>query len=57
MRWVKGATEGRIIVDGNRDARKVNLFHGPHGLSFDRQNNLYVTELYNYHVEKFNLHG
>ncbi len=47
MRWVKGATEGSIVVDGNGDTREINQLRGPHGLSFDRQSSVHISFILN----------
>jgi hypothetical protein len=55
MRWVKGATQGSVIVGGNGEGEKSNQLNGPIGLSFDRHGNLYVVDWGNYRVQKFNI--
>jgi DNA-binding beta-propeller fold protein YncE len=55
MRWVKGATEGSVIVGGNGVGGQSNQFNVPFGLSFDRHGNLYVVDLGNHRVQKFNI--
>ncbi|CAF1589948.1 unnamed protein product, partial [Rotaria sp. Silwood1] len=48
MVWVKGAKEGNTIIGGEQAG-----LHVPHGLSFDRHGNLYVTEYGNHCVRRF----
>ncbi len=52
MRWVKGATEGSVIVGGNGGGGQSNQLSGPFGLSFDRHGNLYVADFGNHRVQK-----
>ena len=55
MRWMKGATQGNIIVGGNGEGRQSNQLNWPFGLSFDRHGNLYVVDNGNDRVQKFNI--
>jgi DNA-binding beta-propeller fold protein YncE len=55
MRWVKGATQGSVIVGGNGEGWQSNQLKVPFGLSFDRQGNLYVVDAGNNRVQKFNI--
>jgi DNA-binding beta-propeller fold protein YncE len=55
MRWVKGATQGSVIVGGNGGGGQSNQLNGPMGLSFDRHGNLYVVEWGKRRVQKFNI--
>jgi len=55
MRWVKGATQGSVIVGGNGEGGKSNQFNTPESLSFDRYGNLYVTDWGNARVQKFTI--
>jgi DNA-binding beta-propeller fold protein YncE len=55
MRWVKGATQGSVIVGGNGGGGQSNQLKEPIGLSFDRQGNLYVVDNGNHRVQKFNI--
>jgi DNA-binding beta-propeller fold protein YncE len=55
MRWVKGATEGSVIVGGNGEGGQSNQLNVPAGLSFDRHGNLYVVDEENDRVQKFNI--
>ena len=55
MRWMKGATQGNIIVGGNGEGEQSNQLNGPIGLSFDRHGNLYVVDCGNHRVQKFNI--
>jgi hypothetical protein len=55
IRWLKGAEEGTIVVGGNEKGEQPNQFNGPVDLSFDRQNNLYVVDLRNHRVQKFDV--
>jgi sugar lactone lactonase YvrE len=53
MRWLKGATQGSVIVGGNGQGGGPSQFYSPVGLSFDRQGNLYVVDYYNHRLQKF----
>jgi DNA-binding beta-propeller fold protein YncE len=55
MRWMKGATQGNIIVGGNGRGEQSNQLNRPVGLSFDRHGNLYVVDYGNHRVQKFNI--
>jgi hypothetical protein len=55
MRWVKGATQGSIIVGGNGRGVQSNQLNDPIGLSFDRHGILYVVDWGNARVQKFNI--
>ena len=55
MRWMKGAREGSVVVGGNGQGEQANQFSDPLGLSFDRQNNLYVVDQSNNRVQKFHV--
>ncbi|CAF5062384.1 unnamed protein product, partial [Rotaria sp. Silwood1] len=55
MRWPKVATQGSVIVGGNGSGEQSNELNGPVGLCFDRHGNLYVVDLGNYRVQKFEL--
>jgi hypothetical protein len=55
MRWVKGATQGSVIVGGNGQGGQSNQLHYPTGLSFDRHGNLYVIDEGNERVQKFDI--
>jgi hypothetical protein len=56
MRWVKGATQGSVIVGGNGvGGGQSNQLNVPVGLSFDRHGNLYVVDNGNDRVQKFNI--
>ena len=55
MRWMKGATQGNIIVGGNGEGEQSNQLNCPIGLSFDRHGNLYVVDYGNHRVQKFNI--
>ncbi len=55
MRWLKGATQGSVVVGGNGLRGQSNQFKHPIGLPFDKQNNLYVVDHSNYRVQKFNI--
>jgi sugar lactone lactonase YvrE len=57
MRWVKGATQGSVIVGGNGLGRQWNQLSYPIGLSFDRHGNLYVADTRNHRVQKFNINS
>ncbi len=53
--WPKGSKEGRIVVGGNGCGEQPNQFDGFRGLSFDRQGNLYVVDLDNNRVQRFDV--
>jgi sugar lactone lactonase YvrE len=55
MRWVKGATQGSVIVGGDGRQGQSNQLHWPVSLSFDRPGNLYVVDWGNHRVQKFNI--
>jgi hypothetical protein len=55
MRWMKGATQGNIIVGGNGQGEQSNELNRPIGLSFDRHGNLFVVDNGNRRVQKFNI--
>jgi hypothetical protein len=55
MRWVKGATQGSVIVGGNGVGEQSNQLHSPFGLSFDRHGNLYVVDFFTDRVQKFDI--
>jgi hypothetical protein len=55
MRWVKGATQGSVIVGGNGRGEQSNQLNQPIGLSLDQPGNLYVVEAGNDRVQKFNI--
>ncbi len=55
MCWLKGATEGSIVIGGNSGGVQANQFNGPIDLSFDRQNNLYVADYNNHRIQKFDI--
>jgi sugar lactone lactonase YvrE len=55
MRWSKGSKEGQIIVGQHGRGQQSNQLSYPTGLSFDRQGNLYVADLSNARVQKFEI--
>jgi hypothetical protein len=55
MRWVKGATQGSVIVGGNDLGGQLVQLNRPFGLSFDRYGHLYVVDWGNGRVQKFNI--
>ena len=52
MHWSQGATQGSIIVGGNGQENQSNQLNSPIGLSFDEEDNLYVSD---HRVQKFNV--
>ena len=44
MCWSKGSKQGRIIVGGNGEGEQSNQLNYPTGISFDREDNLYVVD-------------
>ena len=55
MKWIKGATEGIVVVGGNKEGQQSNQFYCPRSLSFDREGNLYVGDSRNYGIQKFKI--
>ncbi|CAF0974331.1 unnamed protein product [Adineta steineri] len=55
MRWCEGKEEGEIIVGGNGLGDQSNQLYNPHGLSFDDERNLYVVDVPNSRIQKFEL--
>jgi hypothetical protein len=55
MRWLKGTTQGSVVVGGNGVGEEPNQFRNPYSLSFDRFGNLYVTDTENDRVQRFNI--
>jgi sugar lactone lactonase YvrE len=55
MKWLKGATQGSIILAGNGCGEQTNELCDPVGLSFDRDGNFYVADMNNHRVQKFNI--
>jgi sugar lactone lactonase YvrE len=53
MRWCTGASEGTIVVGGNKKGQQSNQLYDPNGLSFDREGNLYVVDGWNDRIQKF----
>jgi hypothetical protein len=53
MHWLKGATQGSIVVGGNRSGGQANQLNVLVGLSFDRKYNVYVVDYNNHRVQKF----
>ncbi len=50
MRWLKGAREGSVIA-----GEKANQCGYPSDLSFDGENNLYVSDYSNHRIQKFTI--
>jgi sugar lactone lactonase YvrE len=56
MRWCKGDKQGSVVVGGNeQQGGQPNQLHCPQDLSFDRQGNLYVADMANNRIQKFNI--
>ena len=55
MRWCADSREGNVIVGGNGQGQGKNQLHCPMSLSFDEENNLYVSDYYNHRIQKFNV--
>ncbi|CAF1097001.1 unnamed protein product [Adineta steineri] len=51
MRWCEGKVEGEVIVGGNQR----HQLHGCHDLSFEDDGNLYVVDLLNHRIVKFEI--
>jgi sugar lactone lactonase YvrE len=54
-RWLKGEARGVVVVGGNGEGDTTNQFNGPVGFSFDRRGNMYVADLGNHRVQRFEL--
>ncbi|CAF1400807.1 unnamed protein product [Adineta steineri] len=52
MRWCEGKEEGEIVVGENGQENQLN---GPVGLSFDDERNLYVSNMENHRIVKFEI--
>ncbi|CAF4397501.1 unnamed protein product, partial [Adineta steineri] len=52
MRWCEGQEEGEIVVGGNGQENRLN---GLVGLSFDDKGNLYVSDMENHRIVKFEI--
>ena len=55
MCWPSGSKEGHIVVGGNGQGEGSNQFNGLRGLSFDVENNLYVVDVNNNRIQRFNV--
>jgi sugar lactone lactonase YvrE len=55
MRWLKGASEGSIIVGGNAEGKEPNQLNYPEGISFDREGNLYIVSQSSHRGQKFDV--
>ncbi|CAF1332260.1 unnamed protein product [Adineta steineri] len=57
IRWREGKKEedGEIVVGGNGEGSQSNQLNGPRGLSFDDRGNLYVADLWNHRIQKFEI--
>lgn len=53
VRWSRDGKEGIVIVGGNREGKQSNQLDCSLGLTFDRQENLYVVDHYNHRLRKF----
>ncbi|CAF1405611.1 unnamed protein product [Adineta ricciae] len=54
MHWNEGAKEGELIVGGNK-WEYSSILDYPHGLTFDIEGNLYVSDTANHRIQKFDL--
>ncbi|CAF1097833.1 unnamed protein product [Adineta steineri] len=52
MRWCEGKEEGEIVVGGNGGGNQLNHLGG---LFFDDEENLYVADLENHRIEKYEI--
>ena len=55
MRWMKGATEGELLLGGNIEGSQKNQFNLPASISSDGQGNLYVVDRDNHRIQRFDL--
>ena len=56
VRWRKGATVGEVLVGGNGQGSRSDQLNNPIDLLFDRQGNLFVSDLnWNHRVQKFEI--
>jgi len=55
MCWPLGSQEGHTVVGGNGNGNESNQLINPISLSFDRHNNLYVTDVGNSRIQQFEL--
>jgi hypothetical protein len=55
MRRLIVATQGSVVVKENESERQVNQLDHSIGLSFDRQDSVYITNCSNNRIQKFSL--
>ncbi len=55
IHWSKESIDGSIVVNGNGYGEQPNQFKSLWGISFDRQDNIYIIDSYNSRVQKFNI--
>ena len=55
MCWPSDSKEGHVVVGGNGEGEGSNQFHRPIGLVFDRANNLYVVDMLNHRIQRFDI--
>ncbi|CAF1172548.1 unnamed protein product [Adineta steineri] len=55
IRWYERKEEGGIVVGGNGHGNQSNQLNGPIDLSFDGEGNLYVADIGNHRIQKFEI--
>ncbi|CAF4313211.1 unnamed protein product, partial [Adineta steineri] len=55
VRWCEGKGKGEVVVGGNGEGNETYQLNHPFGLSFDDEGNLYVAELGNHRIDKFQI--
>jgi len=50
---IRFSKEGHVVVGGNGQGEGSNQLRGPTGLVFDRTNNLYVADMHNHRIQRF----
>jgi hypothetical protein len=53
MCWSSGSKAGRVVLGGNGRGEGSNQFNFLRGLSFDVENNLYVVDMKNNRIQRF----
>ncbi|CAF1184930.1 unnamed protein product [Adineta steineri] len=55
VRWSEGSEEGYDAIDGENDERPPSLFSGPAAISLNRKGNLYVVDVMEDYIMKFDV--